>query len=54
MALEVDEVFDVVGDTFKNVATKLRDQETPGKITRQEAIQIAGKTIQDLIAEVAD
>ena len=54
MSLELDEVFDVMGDLMKQVAADFRDTDTPGKISKSEALELIQSAIVKMISEATD
>jgi len=54
MAFTIDEPFDIAGDLLKSVAEKLRDEETPGTLSKPEIYELIKQVIMDTIAEVSD
>ncbi len=54
MPLETYEVFNVLGDLMKDVGAMLNDEESPGKLTKQEILGLIQNLIVDAIAEATD
>uniref|UniRef100_A0A6M3L839 Uncharacterized protein n=1 Tax=viral metagenome TaxID=1070528 RepID=A0A6M3L839_9ZZZZ len=54
MPLTNDEILDVVGDLLKEIADKLRDEETPGNLSKKEILELVQKIIVDIVSELTD
>ncbi len=54
MSLETAEIFDVVGELSKGIAERLRDEETPGTISKKEMYELAQQVVLDLLSEFSD
>lgn len=54
MALTPDEIFDVVSDLTGSIAEKLRDEETPGNLSKKEILELVQQLVVNMLGEITD
>ncbi len=54
MPLTIDEPFDILSALMKSIAVKLRDEETPGKLSKKEILELVQQTVVDSLKEITD
>lgn len=54
LALTPDEIFDVVSDLTGSIAEKLRDEETPGNLSKKEILELVQQLVVNMLGEITD